>query len=87
MRGDYFSHTVTLLIEHNEDGAFGLVVNRPLDADLGDLLAAENEFDFADDLQGKVPLQETGPVEQNRLFFLHSTENHYDNSVAINSHT
>ena len=32
MQGDYFSQTVTLLVEHNNDGAFGLIVNRPLNA-------------------------------------------------------
>ena len=31
MQGDYFSHTVTLLIEHNDQGAFGLVIIKPLD--------------------------------------------------------
>ena len=38
MQGDYFSHTVTLLIEHNRNGAFGLVINKTLDADLAALL-------------------------------------------------
>ena len=85
MKGDYFSHTVTLLIEHNRDGAFGLVVNRPLDADLSDLLNDDNEFDFTTDLHSMVPLLETGPVEQNRLFFLHSSERHFSYSVPINN--
>lgn len=83
MQGDYFSHTVTLLIEHNHDGAFGLVVNRPLETNLGDLLT-EQEFEFAHDLHGEIPLLESGPVEQNRLFFLHSSDSHYSNSVKIN---
>lgn len=82
MQGDYFSHTVTLMIEHNRDGAFGLVVNRPLDANLGDLLT-EQDFDFAHDLHGLIPLLESGPVEQNRLFFLHSAEHSYTNSMQI----
>ena len=42
MQGDYFSHSVTLLIEHNRDGAFGLVISNPLEADLASLLT---EFD------------------------------------------
>ncbi|MBT4160678.1 MAG: YqgE/AlgH family protein [Gammaproteobacteria bacterium] len=83
MQGDYFTHTVTLLIEHNQDGAFGLVVNRPLDANLGDLLTEQN-VDFAHDLHGKIPLLESGPVEQNRLFFLHSADTNYKNSIHIN---
>ena len=38
MQGDYFSRTVTLLIEHNRDGAFGLVINKPLEIDLAELI-------------------------------------------------
>ena len=37
MQGDYFSHSVTLLIEHNSDGAFRLVINKPLTVDLAEL--------------------------------------------------
>ena len=84
MQGDYFSQTVTLLVEHNNDGAFGLIVNRPLNANLGELLANHNEFNFASDLIDIVPLLETGPVDQNRLFFLHSNETDVGDSVAIN---
>jgi putative transcriptional regulator len=29
---DYFRRTVVLVLEHNEDGAMGLVLNRPSDA-------------------------------------------------------
>ena len=85
MKGDHFRHTVTLLIEHNRDSAFGLVVNRPLDADLSDLLTDDNGFDFTTDLHSMVPLLETGPVQQNRLFFLHSSERHFSYSVPINN--
>ena len=32
-----FSQTVVLLVQHNEDGAFGVVLNRPADSTLKDL--------------------------------------------------
>jgi putative transcriptional regulator len=79
MQGDYFSRSVTLLIEHNRDGAFGLVINKPIDADLSELLS-----DHAIVCTQKVDLLETGPVEQNRLFFLHSGEVSFESSIAIN---
>jgi len=85
MKGDYFSQTLTLLIEHNPDGAFGLVVNRPLDADLSELLVNHDRFNFTADILRRVPLLETGPVEQNRLFFLHSNELQLNYSVPINN--
>ena len=83
MQGDYFSHTVTLLIEHNDQGAFGLVVNMPLDTLLSELLV-EQGIPFDQHLHDSIPLMETGPVEQNRLFFLHSSDAHFDNSFTIN---
>lgn len=79
MRGDYFSHTVTLLIEHNDEGAFGLVTNKPLDATMISML--EEQEILSED---EVSLLETGPVEQNRLFFLHSNDRVYEGSLAIN---
>lgn len=79
MKGDYFSHTVTLLIEHNEEGAFGLVINKPLDSELSDLIV-DSELDCP---QG-ITVLESGPVEQNRLFFLHTSDQHFENSLAIN---
>jgi putative transcriptional regulator len=80
LREDYFARSVTLLIEHNRDGAFGLVVNKPLEADLGELLK-----DHSIECNEDVTLLESGPVEQNRLFFLHSSEVSYESSVAINA--
>ncbi len=80
MQGDYFQHTVTLLIEHNKSGAFGLVINRPLDADLAELLE-DHDVECAAD----IPLLESGPVEQDRLFFLHSSDKQYESSVTINA--
>ena len=68
MQGDYFSHTVTLLIEHNDQGAFGLVINKPLDEELSDLLADKELY-----CPQGITVLESGPVEQNRLFFLHTT--------------
>ena len=78
MQGDYFSHTVTLLIEHNRNGAFGLVINKNLDADLAALLGNQ-----VAQCPANITVLESGPVEQNRLFFLHTTEAMFDVSVGI----
>lgn len=81
MQGDYFSHTVTLLIEHSEEGAFGLVINKPLDTKLSDLLV-DSELQCP---QG-ITVLDSGPVEQNRLFFIHTTDQTFENSHPINEH-
>lgn len=81
LASDYFQHTITLLIEHNRDGAFGLVINRPLGARLPSLFEKHDIECTAD-----IPLLETGPVERNRLFFLHSSDRQYRSSLNINKH-
>ena len=61
-----FHRTVVLLVNHNEEGAFGLVVNRPADICLGDIIT-----DFADEPLGELEAYIGGPVEQHYLFTLH----------------
>jgi putative transcriptional regulator len=62
-----FVETVVLIISHDSEGAFGLVVNRKSDVSLGD--AAPKYHDSA--LAG-LPLYIGGPVEQEYLFTIHS---------------
>ena len=40
LREPTFRHTVILLSVHNSDGAMGVVLNRPLDKQLGELNSA-----------------------------------------------
>ena len=78
MQGDYFSHTVILLIEHNRDGAFGLVINKTLETELAELLGNQ-----VAQYPPNITMLESGPVEQNRLFFLHTTEAVFESSFRI----
>ena len=72
-----FSTTVTLICEHNADGALGIVVNRPLEIKLGGLfeqLALENDgIAIAD-----CPVLNGGPVSRERGFVLHNDGNKYE---------
>jgi len=62
-----FFQTVVLILEHNEEGAFGLVVNRKSQLTLGDLMPGfQNEKGYA------IPVYVGGPVQQEYLFALHS---------------
>ena len=70
MRDPRFEHSVILICAHSDDGAMGLVVNRPLpDLDFSDLLAQLN-IDASDDLID-LPVRFGGPVEPGRGFVLH----------------
>ena len=62
-----FVRTVVLMIQHDESGAFGLIVNRKTDFTLSDALST-----LEDTPQGELPLYVGGPVEQYYIFTLHS---------------
>lgn len=62
-----FKHTVVLLIEHNEEGAFGLIVNRKSQFKLIDLLP-----EFQNERGRQTSIFIGGPVQQEFLFAIHS---------------
>lgn len=69
-----FARTVVYLIEHNEFGAMGLVINRECGLSLRDvLLQTHAGQSFAGQEQHclTVPIHEGGPVEGERGFVLH----------------
>jgi putative transcriptional regulator len=77
-----FFHTVTYLCQHNEEGALGIVINRPAEMTLGEIFkqmkirvtspGAADSLVFAG-----------GPVQQERGFVLHTTGGNWDASMAI----
>jgi len=62
-----FQRTVILLINHDDDGAFGLVVNRQLDVTLGQVVT-----EFQNTEAGKLSIYQGGPVQPQYLFTIHS---------------
>lgn len=70
MRDPRFEHSVILICAHSEEGAMGLVVNRPLpEIGFSDLLAQLGIDAGADSLD--IPVRFGGPVEPGRGFVLH----------------
>ena len=41
LQGSFFHHTALLICQHNPDGAFGLILNRPAGPKVGDVLDAD----------------------------------------------
>ena len=78
-----FSRAVTLLCQHNEDGAMGLMINRLSDFTLGDILSQMNIQTENSELSA-TPVLAGGPVQPERGFVLHSeTEQVWDSSFQI----
>ena len=68
LRDGNFFKSVVLMIEHNSNGAMGLVVNRPLDVTVREALSPQ--FRLPDSPHS---LFDGGPVEENALLILHNS--------------
>ncbi len=81
-----FSETLTLLCEHNAQGALGFVVNRPTELTLAELFEQQGvEFD-PDSPVARQPLYAGGPVETERGFILHSPERRWEATMPVDEH-
>ena len=78
--GTYFGNTLTYICDHNEQGALGLMINRPTDLALTELL---KKFDCATNVDADLVVVEGGPVQQERGFVLHSTDVQTSGSMPI----
>lgn len=58
-----FERTIILLCEHNEDGSFGFVLNKPSLARISDVMEDIQAFDL--------PVFVGGPVQQDTLHYIH----------------
>jgi putative transcriptional regulator len=77
-----FSRTVTYLCEHNAEGALGIVINRPTDISLGELLDHLEIEDIAPRVAAK-PVYLGGPVQRDRGLVLHGAGGQWDSSLQI----
>lgn len=77
-----FDHTVTYVCDHNEDGALGIVVNRPTDMTLGQVLQ-QMELPAMEDGVGVQPVLQGGPVQPERGFVLHDSGAEYASTLEV----
>ncbi len=84
MQDPNFASTVTLICEHNADGALGIIINRPLDLKLGGLFE-QLDLGSTDETMLNAPVMAGGPVGVERGFVLHDSTTEYENSLAISS--
>jgi len=83
MTDPFFAKSLTYVCEHNEQGAMGIVVNRPISLTLSELFAQIN-----------MPLNQTeledmlvhfgGPVQTDRGFVLHEPSGEWQSTLRIN---
>jgi putative transcriptional regulator len=79
MRDPRFDHAVILMLRHDQDGAFGIVINRPVgQRPLADLLGTKDTA-----AAGNIQVFVGGPVQPNIGFVVHSSEYHRAETLDV----
>lgn len=77
-----FAKSLTYVCEHNDQGALGIVVNRPISLTLSELFAQINLPLQAAELND-VPVHFGGPVQTDRGFVLHNPPGQWHSSLVV----
>lgn len=77
-----FNSTVTLVCEHNAEGALGIVINRPMNMNLGGLFE-QLDLKESDAALASHPVLIGGPVARERGFVLHDPGAEFESSVKV----
>jgi putative transcriptional regulator len=80
----YFSNALVYVCEHNENGALGIIVNRPIDLNLAALFEKIDIKLEVDEL-ARLPVYFGGPVQLDRGFVLHRPLGSWQSTLSINS--
>lgn len=80
-----FARSLTYVCEHNEQGALGIIVNRPMNMDLATLferisIPLETSRDGT---LGAMPVYYGGPVQTDRGFVLHRPTGNWQSTLSI----
>jgi putative transcriptional regulator len=78
----YFAKSVTFICTHNQDGAMGVLINRPTDMTFEILFEKINVDLQNKNLAGK-PVLYGGPVQPERGFVLHQPAGEWDSSITV----
>ena len=85
MEDSVFARSLAYICEHNEQGALGIVVNRPISLTLADLFKQINVPLEQAELKS-APVHFGGPVQTDRGFVLHHPVGHWQSTLSITEH-
>lgn len=77
-----FAKSLTYVCEHNDQGALGLVVNRPINLSLGELFEQIN-LPLEPTELGNMPVHFGGPVQTDRGFVLHEPAGQWHSTLVV----
>lgn len=84
MADPFFSKTLTYICEHSEQGALGLVVNRPIDLTIQELFD-QLGISGDDENLGQSHVMFGGPIQLDRGFVLHQPVGKWQSTMIVDS--
>ena len=91
MEDPNFSRTVTIICEHNQDGAMGITVNQPTTLSVDELLSnldsikSDSNDTSKKSMDKHSPVYAGGPVQIDRGFILHDSDKQWESTHIIDS--
>jgi len=79
-----FVRTVTYICAHNEEGAMGIVINRPLNLELGEVLS-QMDLKSDDPSVSARPVYHGGPVHTDRGFVIHRPACEWNSTITVSA--
>lgn len=84
-----FNHTVTYICEHDENGTFGITINRETDITVNEIIAqmetaTDKKEPHEKDTSQSQSVYLGGPVQQGRGFILHKPLGNWGSTLKIN---
>ena len=80
----HFAKTVTYICQHGPEGALGIIVNRPSELKVGDIMEQMN-ISIANAALASMPIYFGGPVQPERGFVLHEPMGRWDSTLEVSS--
>jgi putative transcriptional regulator len=81
LEDENFNHTVSLVCEHNDAGAIGLVINKPTELTLTEMMS-QMGLDH-DAVNAEHPVYWGGPVQPERGFVIHRGRGEWESSLQL----
>jgi putative transcriptional regulator len=82
MSDPFFAKTVTYLCQHGPEGALGIIVNRPSELMLSDIMQ-QMDIKTRRRKLSRIPIYFGGPVQPERGFVLHEPLGRWDSTLPI----
>lgn len=86
MTDPYFAKSVTYICEHNDEGAMGVVINRPIDMTMNKLFE-QVDINLNDNPIANKTVYFGGPVQIDRGFVLHQPAGDWKSTIAVFGNT